>query len=42
MESFALSRDELGLEVTWACFGCSAGRSQLGAGETGVFGGTAA
>lgn len=37
-ESFALSQDKLGLEVTLAYFGLSAGRNQQGAGETGVFG----
>lgn len=38
LDSFALSQDELGLAVTLAYFGFSAGRNQLGAGETGVSG----
>lgn len=38
LESFALSQDELGLAVTLAYFGFSAGRNQLGAGEIGVSG----
>lgn len=37
LESFALSRDGTGLAVTLAYFGFSAGKSQLGAGETSVF-----
>lgn len=37
-ESFALSQNEVGLAATLAYFGFSAGRNQLGAGETGVLG----
>lgn len=37
-ESFALSQNELGLAMTLAYFGFSAGRNQLGPGQTGVLG----
>lgn len=37
LESFALSRDGTGLAVTLVYFGFSAGKNQLGAGETSVF-----